>query len=65
MQERDLTADPVLSKTDYGSEQLIHSQWASGRKLLPGESFALMLGREKPVMEPVWRGWAWNDQELR
>jgi hypothetical protein len=30
MEERDLTAEPVPSKADYGSEQLIYSQsnWA-------------------------------------
>jgi hypothetical protein len=42
MEERDLTAEPVPSKADYGSEQLINSQWVCGKKVLAGESFGAM-----------------------
>jgi hypothetical protein len=51
MEKRDLTAEPVPSKADYGSEQLIYSQWACGRKVLPGEGFAVIPDAIKPVLD--------------
>jgi len=38
------------------SDPLIHSQWACGRKALPGEDFAAVAGWEKPVLRPVLAG---------
>jgi len=43
MEERDLTAEPVPSKADYGSEQLIKSQWACERKVFAGKGVVSML----------------------
>jgi hypothetical protein len=63
MEERDLAAEPVPSKADYGSEQLIYSQWACGRKVLAGEGLVIQPDWGKPVLGPVQTGWvqdAWH-----
>lgn len=47
------------------SDPLIHSQWACGRKALPGEDFAAVAGWEKPVLRPVLAGWGESDKKVR
>ena len=43
-------------RTGDVSKQLINSQWAYGRKILPGERFGIRSDWKKPVLGPAWMG---------